>query len=167
MDAVDDPVNDTLLSDVDELKKQLNSDPDFERWAKLNLIGSSPVFRKTLTLINNASSCDAPVLLEGETGTGKDMTARAIHYLGARRDHPFIPLNCGAIPDNLIENELFGHEKGAYTDAKQWQSGLIDQADGGTLFLDEIEALSLKGQVTLLRFIEDQKIKPLGGRVYK
>jgi len=131
-------------------------------WKNLNLIGHSSIFRDTLFFIKKASNCDAPVLIEGETGCGKEVAARAIHYLGCRKDFPFIPMNCGAIPDQLIENELFGHEKGAYTDAKQSQAGLTEQADGGTLFLDEIEALSTKGQVTLLRFIEDNMIRPLG-----
>lgn len=131
-------------------------------WKSLSLIGKSSIFLDALSFIKNASNCDAPVLLESETGCGKEVTARAIHYLGKRKGFPFIPMNCGAIPDQLIENELFGHEKGAFTDAKQSQAGLTAQADGGTLFLDEIEALSPKGQVTLLRFIEDNVIRPLG-----
>lgn len=137
-------------------------DTETTAWKSLNLIGQSPVFLDTVAFIEKASDCNAPVLIEGETGCGKEVAARAIHYLGCRKDFPFIPMNCGAIPDQLIENELFGHEKGAYTDAKQSQTGLTEQADGGTLFLDEIEALSAKGQVTLLRFIEDNVIKPLG-----
>jgi len=137
-------------------------DTESVAWKNLNLIGYSSIFLDTLLFINKASNCDAPVLIEGETGCGKEVAARAIHYLGSRKDFPFIPMNCGAIPDQLIENELFGHEKGAYTDAKQSQAGLTAQADGGTLFLDEIEALSTKGQVTLLRFIEDNMIRPLG-----
>ena len=136
-------------------------------WADLNLLGMSKVFRDVLSIIERAANCDAAVQIEGETGCGKEMVARAIHYLSCRKDYPFIPINCGAVPDHLIENELFGHEKGAYTDAKQSYSGSIEQADGGTLFLDEIEALSAKGQVTLLRFIEDKMIKPLGGRKCK
>ncbi len=132
-------------------------------WKNLNLIGQSSLFLDALTVIKKAAQCAAPVLIEGETGCGKEVAARAIHYLGCRKDFPFIALNCGAIPDQLIENELFGHEKGAYTDAKQSQVGLTTQADGGTLFLDEIEALSAKGQVALLRFIEDHVVKPLGG----
>jgi len=131
-------------------------------WKNLNLIGHSAIFRDTLALITKAAGCDAPVLIEGETGCGKEVAARAIHYLGGRKEFPFIPMNCGAIPDPLIENELFGHEKGAYTDATHSQAGLAEQAEGGTLFLDEIEALSAKGQVALLRFIEDHVVKPLG-----
>lgn len=138
-----------------------------ESWMEMNLVGHSTSFQKILAIIQNSARCDVPVLIEGETGTGKEMVARAIHFLGTRQDFPFIPVNCGAIPDNLIENELFGHEKGAYTDAKQSYSGLIVQAEGGTLFLDEIEALSAKGQVTLLRFIEDHMIKPLGAKCSK
>jgi DNA-binding NtrC family response regulator len=87
-----------------------------------------------------------------------------VHYLGARRDRPFIPINCGAIPDSLVEAELFGHERGAFTDARQARPGVVAQADGGTLFLDEIDALSPKAQVTLLRFLQDQRYRPLGHR---
>lgn len=115
-------------------------------------------------LILKIGECDAPVLIEGETGTGKELAARAIHYLGSRRDLPFIAVNCGAIPDSLVESELFGHHKGAFTDAKESRAGLITQAHGGTLFLDEIEALSHKGQVTLLRFLQDQQYRPLGSK---
>lgn len=133
-------------------------------WIKLNLVGSTPIFKNTLSFIRKSANCDAPVVLEGETGSGKEMVARAIHYLSGRRDYPFIPVNCGALPDHLVENELFGHDKGAYTDARQNHSGLICQADGGTLFLDEIETLSEKGQVVLLRFLEDQFVRPLGAK---
>lgn len=138
-----------------------------KNWADFNLIGKSNEFQKVLSFTKNAANCDAPVLIEGETGCGKEMIARAIHYLSHRMGQAFIPINCGAMPDHLIENELFGHEKGAYTDAKQNYIGVIEQANGGTLFLDEIEALSSKGQVTLLRFIEDKIIKPLGSQKSK
>jgi DNA-binding NtrC family response regulator len=103
------------------------------------------------------------VVIEGETGTGKEVAARSIHYEGGRRDYPFIPVNCGALPDSLIENELFGHRRGAYTDARSDFPGLLRLARGGTLFLDEIDALTSKGQVTLLRFLQDQHFRPLGG----
>ncbi|MEC4748968.1 sigma-54 dependent transcriptional regulator [Methylomicrobium sp. Wu6] len=146
----------------------LNSlDLEAAAWKNLNLIGQSTLFLNTLAFIKKASHCDAPVLIEGETGCGKEVAARAIHYLGNRKDYPFVPMNCGAIPDHLFENELFGHEKGAYTDAKQSQQGLTEQAHRGTLFLDEIEALPAKGQVTLLRFIEDKMIRPLGSKTSK
>jgi DNA-binding NtrC family response regulator len=131
---------------------------------ELNLIGRSPAFLRTLDRLRRFTACSAAVMVEGETGTGKELAARAIHYLGERRDRPFIPVNCGALPDSLIENELFGHERGAYTDAKLNHKGLIEQAEGGTLFLDEIESLSAKGQVLLLRFLQDQEYRPLGAQ---
>jgi DNA-binding NtrC family response regulator len=140
----------------------LTIDMEHAAWRNLNLIGQSPLFLNTLSFIKKTSDCSAPVLIEGETGCGKEVAARAIHYLGCRKNFPFIPINCGAIPDHLFENELFGHEKGAYTDAKKSQAGLLEQANGGTVFLDEIEALSAKGQVVLLRLIEDNMIRPLG-----
>jgi DNA-binding NtrC family response regulator len=115
-------------------------------------------------LIEKIAACDATTLVQGETGTGKELAARAIHYLGARAEYPFIPVNCGAIPDTLIENELFGHRRGAFTDAREEQRGLVAQADGGTLFLDEVDALSPKGQVTLLRFLQDLHYRPVGGQ---
>jgi DNA-binding NtrC family response regulator len=128
------------------------------------LIGQSPAFQEIVRLVGRMAACDAPVLIEGETGTGKELAARAIHYQSERRNGPFIPVNCGAIPDSLIESELFGHRKGAFTDAKDHQPGLITLAEGGSLFLDEVDALSSKGQVTLLRFLQDQEFRPLGAR---
>jgi DNA-binding NtrC family response regulator len=135
-----------------------------QEFIPLNLVGRSRLFLETLQRIKRLARCDAPVLIEGETGTGKELAARAIHYLGGRRDHPFIPVNCGAIPENLVENELFGHERGAFTDAKEAQQGLVTQAEGGTLFLDEVEALGSKAQAALLRFLQDHQYRPLGSR---
>jgi DNA-binding NtrC family response regulator len=128
------------------------------------MIGQSEAFRRAEATIARIAMFDAPVLIEGETGTGKELAARAIHYRGARRNGPFVPVNCGALPDQLIENELFGHRRGAYTDARDDQSGLVATARGGTLFLDEVDMLSPKGQVTLLRFLQDQQFRPLGER---
>jgi transcriptional regulator with GAF, ATPase, and Fis domain len=102
------------------------------------------------------------VLISGETGTGKELFARAIHYCGDRRSKPFVPVNCAALPDHLIENELFGHSKGAFTGALLEKQGLLHQADGGTLFLDEINSLSLSVQSKLLRVLQDQEFRPLG-----
>jgi DNA-binding NtrC family response regulator len=133
-----------------------------ERLANLNLVGRSSAFRACFEKIKRFSRCPAPVLIEGETGTGKDLMARAIHYLSERSNQPFIPVNCGSLPESLFENELFGHERGAYTGAGQRHAGLIRQAEGGTLFLDEIDALSAKGQVALLRFLEEREYRPLG-----
>lgn len=129
----------------------------------LNIIGQSPALLKTIHDIKRFTYCNAPLLIEGETGTGKELAARAVHYLSDRRDYPFIPVNCGALPETLVENELFGHEKGAYTDAAKSSMGLIAQAERGTLFLDEIETLSQKAQVSMLRFLQENEYRPLGG----
>ncbi len=136
-----------------------------EEFAQLNLIGRSPAFLRALVTIKKIAHCDVPVLIQGETGTGKELAARAIHYLSPRRDHPFIPVNCGAFPDSLIESELFGHVKGAFTDAKEAQAGVVAMAKGGTLFLDEVETLSAKAQVVLLRFLQDHRYRSVGGSV--
>lgn len=135
-----------------------------EEFIKLNLIGRSPAFLQSLLLIQKAAKHEIPVLVLGETGTGKELAARAIHYMGARSEHPFVPVNCGALPQAIFENEVFGHEQGAYTDARKNQLGLIGQAQDGTLFLDEIDALSLKSQVALLRFLQDHAYRPLGAQ---
>lgn len=140
---------------------------DIDIFRKMKLIGNSESFQQVLKKIHKIMQCDAPVYIDGETGTGKELVARAIHYLGARKDLPFIAANCGALPDQLIENELFGHEKGAFTDASTSSDGLISQAEGGTLFLDEIETLSARGQVVLLRFLENRMYRPLGSKAAK
>jgi two-component system, NtrC family, response regulator GlrR len=107
-------------------------------------------------------------LIAGETGTGKELCASAIHYLSARAGHPFVPVNCGAIPVELMENELFGHNRGAYTGAGASQTGMISEASGGTLFLDEIDCLPLAAQVKLLRFLQNREYRPLGSnRIYQ
>jgi len=126
------------------------------------LIGESPAFLKEVGKIPLLSKCGASVLISGETGTGKEVCARAIHYLSPRANKPFIPVNCGAIPTDLVENELFGHERGAFTGAKDSQVGLIQEADGGTLFLDEVDCLPLLAQVKLLRFLQEKEYRPLG-----
>jgi len=128
------------------------------------LIGESPELLAVIRQIPKFVGCDATVLLNGETGTGKEMFARAIHYLSSRAANPFIPVNCGAIPADLVENELFGHEPGAFTGAAAAASGLIAEAEGGTLFLDEIDTLPLVTQVKLLRFLQDHVYRPLGAR---
>lgn len=154
-----------LLSSTKEEHELSESDRiDF---LALNLIGNSAVFQHILKTVQKISVYDVAVSIYGETGTGKELIARAIHYMGPRACGPFIPVNCGSLPDTLLENELFGHEKGAFTDARSEQAGLIAQADGGTLFLDEIEALSPKAQATLLRFIQDKQYRPLGGKQFK
>jgi transcriptional regulator with GAF, ATPase, and Fis domain len=131
----------------------------------ISLAGDSAAFRKAVILIDKVAQFDVPVLIEGETGTGKELAARAIHYRGSRADRPFVPVNCGALPDTLIESELFGHVKGAFTDARNERPGLVEIAAGGTLFLDEVDALTPKAQVALLRFLQDASYRPVGGRV--
>jgi DNA-binding NtrC family response regulator len=140
-----------------------------EKFLRLNLIGESAAFDQVLRVIERVGTHHAvlPVLITGETGTGKELAARAIHYTSARADGPFVPVNCGAIPEQLIENELFGHRAGAYTDARKEHMGLVAEAHEGTLFLDEVDALPAKAQVALLRFLQDRCFRPLGGQGYK
>jgi DNA-binding NtrC family response regulator len=132
---------------------------------KSRLIGSSARFQQTCGEIKKIASVDATLMIAGETGTGKELAARAIHYQSNRRDKPFIPVNCGALPEALIESELFGHERGAFTDAKSAAVGLVCEADGGTLLLDEVDALSLRAQAAMLRFLQDKSYRRLGSGV--
>jgi DNA-binding NtrC family response regulator len=136
-------------------------------YARLNLVGDSPPFVACVKLICRIAACDATVLIQGETGTGKELAARAIHYLGARRSAPFIAVNCGALPESLVESELFGHARGAFTDAREARAGVVAQAEGGTLFLDEVEAMGPRAQVALLRFLQDHEYRPVGGTVVR
>jgi two-component system response regulator GlrR len=126
------------------------------------LIGTSRCFLQATGMIPILSAAKSTVLISGETGTGKELFARAIHYSGERRNKPFVPVNCAALPDHLIENELFGHSRGAFTGALIEKPGLLHEADGGTLFLDEINSLSLSVQSKLLRVLQDQEFRPLG-----
>lgn len=126
------------------------------------LIGESGAFLTLIEKIPEIAKWKANVLLTGETGTGKELYARAIHYSSERAGQPFMPVNCGAIPPELVENELFGHERGAFTSAVSLQTGLIEEANGGTLFLDEIDCLPVLAQVKLLRFLQEKEYRPLG-----
>jgi two-component system, NtrC family, response regulator GlrR len=137
-------------------------DPDLPQQQFRQLIGQSPVFLQQVQKISLIASCEANVLIVGETGTGKELYARAIHYGSARAGRPFMPVNCGAIPAELVENELFGHIRGAFTSASSLQVGLIEEANGGTLFLDEIDCLPVHAQVKLLRFLQEKEYRPLG-----
>jgi transcriptional regulator with PAS, ATPase and Fis domain len=128
----------------------------------MKLVGESPAFLAVTRALARMARFEVPILIEGETGTGKELAAHAIHYQSARTNRPFIPVNCGALPETLVENELFGHERGAFTDARESRPGMVALAEGGTLFLDEIDALSGKAQVALLRFLQDQRYRPLG-----
>src|SRR5207237_764314 len=127
------------------------------------LIGGSPVMQQVYTLIDQVSSTDATCLITGESGTGKEIVAREIHNRSKRKDGPFIAINCAAVPEALLESELFGHAKGAFTDAKQSRQGLFQQASGGTLFLDEIGEMALALQPKLLRALQERKVRPVGG----
>ncbi|WP_297528246.1 sigma-54 interaction domain-containing protein [Thiohalobacter sp.] len=128
----------------------------------LGLIGRSPRLLQVLRQLKLFARAKAPILILGETGTGKELAARALHYLGPRRARPFVPVNCASFPDALVESELFGYRRGAFTDAKENSRGLVAEAEGGTLFLDEIDSLSLKAQGTLLRFLQERVYRPVG-----
>jgi DNA-binding NtrC family response regulator len=130
--------------------------------ALTGLIGSDPAFLRMLRKLPLAASSNSPVLIVGETGTGKELCARAIHILSVRRNSAFIPVDCAALPEHLFENEMFGHARGAFTDARQDQKGLVEMAQGGTLFLDEVDSLSLAAQSKLLRFLQERTYRPLG-----
>lgn len=141
-----------------ELRQRLNVESFGE------MLGWSPEMQAVFALIRKVATADVPVLIVGESGTGKELAARAIHRESARRDGPFVVINCGAIPATLLESELFGHEKGAFTGAHIQRKGRIELAQGGTLFLDEIGELSLELQVKLLRFLQEHSIERVGGR---
>jgi two-component system NtrC family response regulator len=128
------------------------------------MLGTSPQMQTAFALIRKVAATNAPVLLLGESGTGKEMAAAAIHRRSARKEGPFVAINCNAIPENLLESELFGHEKGAFTGAHMQRKGMIESANGGTLFLDEIGELPPPIQVKLLRFLQEQRLQRVGGR---
>jgi two-component system NtrC family response regulator len=128
------------------------------------IIGSTPRMREIFATVSLVAKTDVTVLVQGESGTGKELVARAVHQKSRRRHAPFVPINCGAIPETLLESELFGHEKGAYTGAHVQRKGKLEQADNGTVFLDEIGEMSLPLQVKLLRFLQERQIERLGGK---
>jgi two-component system, NtrC family, response regulator GlrR len=127
-----------------------------------HIVGESPAFVNSINQITPIARYEVGVLILGETGTGKEVFARAIHYRSPRATKPFVPVNCGAIPVDLLENEFFGHESGAFTSANSSRRGVIKEADGGTLFLDEVDSLPPMAQVKLLRFLQDGQFRPLG-----
>jgi two-component system response regulator PilR (NtrC family) len=141
-----------------QLKKELE-----KRYSFAGLIGKSKPMQAVYTLIEKVAFSRVNILVTGESGTGKELVARAIHYQGERKSKPFVPINCGAIPENLIESELFGHEKGSFTGAIRQKDGLIETAGGGTLFLDEIGELPAIMQVKLLRVLQEREIRRVGG----
>ena len=146
-----------MKNEITVLKRQLSVSQD-------NIIGESPALKQLLAQIHRVAETDAIVLIYGESGTGKELIAKTLHKNSPRSEGPFVAVNCGAIPLSLMESELFGHEKGAFTDAKESRPGIFEQANGGTLFLDEIGELPMDAQVKLLRVLEDQKVSRIGGK---
>ena len=147
-----------LAAENKSLRQRISSDTGFT-----NLIGKSEPMKKVFDVISQVAPTNSNVLIYGKSGTGKELAAKAIHYNSARKEKIFLPINCGAISENLIESELFGHKKGSFTGASDDKTGLFKVADGGTLFLDEIGELPLNLQVKLLRAIEDREFIPVGG----
>ena len=147
-----------LLEEVKELRQRVHEEYTLE-----NILSKSPRMLKVFDLIRSLAETDSGVMITGETGTGKELVARAIHNLSRRKSRQFVAINCGAFPDTLLESELFGFEKGAFTGAVQSRAGKIELADGGTLFLDEIEAMAAPMQVKLLRVLQEREVERLGG----
>jgi nitrogen regulation protein NR(I) len=148
-----------LSREVQDLRNELSS-----RYGFNEIIGISPKLQSVFNTMAKVAQVDASVLIEGESGTGKELVARAIHRHSNRSSKPFVAVNCGAIPQSLVEAEFFGHERGAFTDAREARVGRFEQAHGGTLFLDEIGELPIEAQVKLLRVLQDREVVKLGGR---
>jgi len=138
-------------------RRELQKQYSFE-----NIIGKSPAMQRVFEMIKSVAETNSSVLITGNSGTGKELVSRAIHYNGPRKDKPFVVVNCGAIPETLIESELFGHKKGSFTGAIRDKEGYFQAANGGTLFLDEVSEMPLQSQVKLLRAIEQKEIIPVG-----
>jgi len=147
-----------LIAEVRELRQKVVEDENLE-----NIVSKSPKMLKVFELIRALAETDSGVVITGETGTGKELAARAIHNLSQRKDRHFVAINCGAFPENLLESELFGYEKGAFTGAVQSRAGKIELSDGGTLFLDEIETMPTSMQVAMLRVLQEKEVERLGG----
>ncbi len=151
-----------LKSEVARLRSVIAKEQKFDPG---NIVASSPAMKEVLEMVARVAPTDATVLVQGESGTGKELIARAMHQNSKRKDGAFIPINCGALPENLLESELFGHVKGAFTGAHQNKKGLFEEADGGTLFLDEIGEMSPVTQVKLLRVLQDSEVRRVGANL--
>ena len=152
----------SALTNIDQPKNHTVNKSIIDAFFNLSFVGQSQHYHNLVGKVSRMAKCRAPVLIEGETGTGKELLARALHYLSDEKSYAFVPINCAAIPDDLLESELFGHEKGAFTHAEHKHQGLIDLAEGGTLFLDEVDSLSAKAQTALLRFLQSGEIRAVG-----
>lgn len=149
---------DQLSAEIMHLRSALH-----ERYGEERIIGQTPAIRRAIELAKNVADTQTTVLIEGESGTGKELLANLIHFNSGREDQPYVKLNCGAIPETLLESELFGHEKGAFTDARALRRGRFEEANAGTLFLDEVGEMSLSAQVRLLRVLQDGELTRVGG----
>jgi DNA-binding NtrC family response regulator len=149
-----------LKSEVARLRTEVEHQGRFDAGS---VVAASPAMREVLAMVARVAPTDATVLVQGESGTGKELIARAIHQNSPRKNEAFVPINCGALPENLLESELFGHVKGAFTGAHQNKKGLFEEADGGTLFLDEIGEMTPPTQVKLLRVLQDGEVRRVGG----
>jgi DNA-binding NtrC family response regulator len=147
-----------------EARRMTERKPAAGDLSRYGIVGTSAVMRKVFGEVEKAAAANATVLITGESGTGKELVARAIHYASARASAPFVPVNCGAVPEELLESELFGHVKGAFTGARETRAGFFQTADGGTIFLDEIGETNLSMQVKLLRVLQDKEIYMVGSR---
>lgn len=164
-DFVTKPVDLHVLRNLVNSVLKLSDDyPKRDRRSRNTLLGESDVMRRIRSTIEKLSRSQAPVYISGESGTGKELVARLIHDKGPRSDSPFVPVNCGAIPTELMESEFFGHRKGSFTGAVSDKQGLFQLAEGGTLFLDEVAELPLHMQVKLLRAIQEKAVRPVGAR---
>jgi DNA-binding NtrC family response regulator len=149
----------SLIKEIDHLKKEISEKYEFEK----SIIGTSPAIRRTFALLEKAVQTNISVSISGETGTGKELVAKAIHYNSKRKNKPFVAVNIAAIPSDLIESELFGHEKGAFTGAVTRRIGKFEEAEGGTIFLDEIGEMDPNLQAKLLRVLQEREVTRIGG----
>jgi DNA-binding NtrC family response regulator len=156
-----------MMRNLRQYRSVLDENADLRRRLELfqsrTVIGEAPVMKKLLEMVRQVAQHQSTVLIRGESGTGKEMIARTLHFLSPRRDEPFVAINCAAIPESLLESELFGHEKGAFSGALQRRKGYFERANGGTIFIDDIDDLPLGAQVKLLRVLQERTVGRLGG----